>query len=586
MAREKLLACKTAETVVFGLLIGLLLSPVTAQRDCPPVEVRNPEGNYLIPGVWGDIPYAAETTGPALDAYIQQGEQTRPGVIVIHGGRWTSGSRVSFVGQFLELLTEAGFHWFSIDYRKGPRHPWPAALQDVKAALRFVRCNAAEFRLDPDRIVLWGEDSGGHLAAMLAAEKPAGVQGVVTFGAPFDLAGLDWMQDDAVLNEYFGAVSYADPAHCAPPDSQLECLLKSATPINHVTEGMPAALVIHGSRDSEVPPAQSERWCRAIEDRAGDCRVLLVNGGIHRPENWTPALWSYKQEAVRWLYRTLGAGPFEHQPYPSQKLHKDIVYSSPAGLSGRLELKLDAFVPDGPGPFPGVILIHGGGWEAGNKVTYLAPLLEPLSKAGFAWFSIDYRLTPKYRHHQQLKDVRRAIRWVRAHADRFRVDPERLALLGESAGAQLAVQVATAACPGREQAPDPVERGSCEIQAVVSFYGVYDFPTMVTDASPGSLANRLFGVDRLDDHTGKLLRRYSPLYHIDPRMPPLLLIHGTNEPLWQQAVRLEQRLIEVGADYRLIALEGAPHGMENWEGHPEWQGYQSTLIDWLRRKLR
>ena len=100
-------------------------------------------------------------------------------------------------------------------------------------------------------------------------------------------------------------------------------------------------------------------------------------------------------------------------------------------------------VPPGDGPFAGVILAHGGGWEAGDKVTYLTPILEPLARAGLAWFSIDYRLTPEYRHPQQLDDLRRAIRYVRHHAASFGVEPGRLAVLGESASGQMVAQLAT-----------------------------------------------------------------------------------------------------------------------------------------------
>ena len=69
-------------------------------------------------------------------------------------------------------------------------------------------------------------------------------------------------------------------------------------------------------------------------------------------------------------------------------------------------------------------------------------------------------------------------------------------------------------------------------------------------------------------------------------MPPLLLIHGTNEQLWAQGTAMRDRLREVGARHELFALEGAPHGMENWEGHPEWAHYKTKLVEWLSEQLR
>ncbi len=74
------------------------------------------------------------------------------------------------------------------------------------------------------------------------------------------------------------------------------------------------------------------------------------------------------------------------------ELRKDVEYGKVEGVS----LKLDASIPDGPGPFPTAILVHGGGWEAGDKQTYITYIFEPLSEAGFAWFSIDYRLAPEH----------------------------------------------------------------------------------------------------------------------------------------------------------------------------------------------
>jgi acetyl esterase/lipase len=118
--------------------------------------------------------------------------------------------------------------------------------------------------------------------------------------------------------------------------------------------------------------------------------------------------------------------------------------------------------------------------------------------------------------------------------------------------------------------------------AAVSFYGVYDFLPMVTDASPRSLLVRLFRMASLDEEARRVLRRYSPLYNVRRDMVPMLLIHGTNERLWEQGVAMQKRLQQAGAPGELYALEGAPHGMENWEGRPEWQSYKAKLVAWLR----
>ena len=503
----------------------MLLATAPAPPDCLPVRVANPEGNYLVPGAQGGITYRrAGGVELTLDAYVQRAGGVRPAVLVLPGG-WTAGSRVAFVGQILETLTRAGFNWFSLDYRRAGPGSSAEALDDVRAALAFVRCHAAEFRIDPSRVAVLGEDAGAQLAALLAAEKPLGLRAAVLIGGFY-----------------------------AREKAPLESL---------VSAGMPAVLIVHGTADTEAPPAEAARFCDAVRAATGRCDHEPVAQGIHRAENWRPAQWLYKPRMAEWLAARLDLARADHEPYTGT-LRKDLAYDADRGL------ELDAYVPPGPGPFPGVILVHGGGWEAGDKVTYIAPLFEPLARAGFAWFSIDYRLTPEVRHPAQMDDLRRAVAFVRAGADEFRVDPGRLAVVGESASGQMAALLAT---------EDPA------LAAVVSFYGVYDLPAMVTDASPRSLLRRLFGREQLDDEARAVLQRFSPLFHVSARMPPILLIHGTNERLWAQGVAMRDRLAAVGAAHELVALEGAPHGMENWEGRPEWAGYKQKLVEWLRQRL-
>lgn len=520
-------------------------------REGPAIVARNPDGNYLVPGVLGDVVYRrVDGVELALDAYLQKQGTSRPGVVVVHGGGGTSGSRIARVGQLLEMLTTAGFSWFSIDYRLAPEHPFPAALDDLRAALEFVRAHAAELRIDPDRVAVLGEDTGAQLAALLAAERPPGLRAVVSLGGIYE----------------------------AP--------LASASPLHRVTAGMPTLLIVHGGADTDVPLGQARRYRDALTEAGVPVDIVEVPGAIHAVENWWPSQWGYKDRVVEWLSDALDLDEPRFEPYEDERLRKNVAYGTFPTTEGEPgELLLDAWIPPGEGPFPGVVLAHGGGWEAGDKVTYLTPILEPLSRAGLAWFSIDYRLTPEVRHPQQLDDLRRAVRYVRHHAADFRVDPRRLAMLGESASGQMVAQLATGPCPGIADAPDPVDREPCTVAAAVSFYGVYDFGPLVRDASPRSLLARLFGRTTLDEESRLLMRRYSPLYHAHRAMPPLLLIHGTNEMLWDQGVAFARKLEEVGADHELVRLDGAPHGMESWEGHPEWSGYKRKLVDWLEKRL-
>jgi acetyl esterase len=500
---------------------------------CPALRVRNPAGNYIVPGVQGDIPYSGDL---ALDAYIQRGESRRPAVIVVHGGAWTAGSRSAHVGQMLELLTQGGYHWFSLDYRLGGLTRYEESLADLRAAIAFIRCRAGELGIDADQLVLLGEDSGAHLAALLAAERPAGVIGGILVGGFYDLAAIPSL-----------------PRELSPD------VLKRAAPIDRLVSKMPRLLVVHGGADNEAPVEQARRYCLDVTRLQGNCRFVEVSGASHRSENWWPSQWSYKRELVSWLSSLTSRPVPAHQPRAGA-IQKDIVYTP--------GLKLDAFVPQSSKPVPAVIVAHGGGWEAGDKVTYVTPMFEPLARAGIAWFSIDYRLTPDATNQDQIDDVREAIRFVRAVHARFNIDPARIFLLGESASAQIVTLIAT---------------DDSRLAGVVSFYGVYDLPLMVTDASPRSLLVRLFRRTVLDDESREVLRTYSPLYRARKGMPPILLVNGTGERLWPQAEAFAKRLSELGVPHEVVALAGAPHGMENWEGRAEWTTYKPRVVEWMLR---
>src|SRR5215472_4939157 len=109
---------------------------------------------------------------------------------------------------------------------------------------------------------------------------------------------------------------------------------------------------------------------------------------------------------------------------------KDVEFARPGGKA----LLLDLHVPDGPGPFPAAILVHGGGFDEGSRSTNVRPLFDVLANAGFAWFSIDYRMAPEFKFPQASEDMATAIRWVRANAKEYHVDPAKVAIIGESAG--------------------------------------------------------------------------------------------------------------------------------------------------------
>jgi alpha-L-fucosidase 2 len=256
-------------------------------------------------------------------------------------------------------------------------------------------------------------------------------------------------------------------------------------------------------------------------------------------------------------------------------LKTDIEYGTAAGES----LKLDAYVPEGTGPFPAVILVHGGGWTTGDKSGgprkgFMAPMHAPLEKAGFAWFSINYRLAPKHKYPACIEDVETAIRWVKAHAKEYRLDPKRIALSGESAGGHL---VGLAAVRMDD---------STRLAAVVPFYGVFE---MASIAVPGQALPRavgaLFGRETIDDSLLPVLREASPITHVKPGLPPMLLVHGDADRTvpHDQSTKFLAKLREAGVPSELITIPGGPHGMLPWDAiAPD---FKDRVVAWLVKTL-
>jgi acetyl esterase len=252
---------------------------------------------------------------------------------------------------------------------------------------------------------------------------------------------------------------------------------------------------------------------------------------------------------------------------------KDVEFAHPGGV----RLTLDAHIPDGAGPFPATILVHGGGWVAGDKQQYITYIFQPLSDAGFAWFSINYRLAPEFKFPADSDDVESAISFVRNNAAMYKVDPGKIALIGESAGGHLVSYVGARSGP------------SARVAAVVSMYGIHDFVAAAVEWKP--LPHELldlFGISAVNAQNVPLLIKASPVVYISKDMPPFLLMHGSKDEdvPYMQSVEMCDKMKEAGAHCDLITIQGAPHGMDHWESHSEWLWYKKALVEWLKQTLR
>src|SRR5687768_14792301 len=199
----------------------------------------------------------------------------RPAILAIHGGAWRGGDK-AWGSSFAEELCPYGYVVFSINYRVSsrPGGTWPAQIEDVQKALRYIRANAARFRVDPDRIASLGMSAGGHLATMVALrDDPAGPHGRVSTGVNLDGEHDMTMPPEQVMND-FDAILTAVLGH-APPFSEAE--LRDISTVTFVRPDV-ALLTVHGAGDDNVYVAQGERITAALRSRGAEAEFVRIEG--------------------------------------------------------------------------------------------------------------------------------------------------------------------------------------------------------------------------------------------------------------------------------------------------------------------
>lgn len=252
---------------------------------------------------------------------------------------------------------------------------------------------------------------------------------------------------------------------------------------------------------------------------------------------------------------------------------KDITYA----VRGAEELKLDIIRPaTGDGPFPAVVCIHGGAWRGGKRGD-MHSIMRSLASRGYIAVSPQYRLCPKEIFPAQVHDVKEAMRWVRSHAAEQKIDPERIAALGASAGAHLALMLGVTdpndglegLAEGAKDAP------STRVQAVVNIFGptelgADDIPEiskpLVKDFLGGTPAEK-------PDLTAKA----SPITFLTKDDPPILTFQGTLDPLvpHTQALKLGEKMTAMKVPGRVELLIGEGHG---WRGAEMERTLNQTVL--------
>lgn len=263
-------------------------------RAAPPNRVegrgpRLPEGAKAL----RDIPYVkGGHAAQVLDLYLPPGADAAakplPLVVWVHGGAWLAGNKAQCPA--LPLLGR-GYAVASVEYRLSPVATFPAQIHDCKAAIRWLKANAQQYRLDPERIGAWGSSAGGHLVALLGTS--AGVKEmdgdlgdhkdlstrvacVVDFFGPTDFTR---MRNSGRIDH--DAANSPESKLIGGPVQQNKDKAAKANPITYIGKGMPPFLIMHGDKDETVPPNQSELLAEALKKNGSDVTYKVIEGAGH-----------------------------------------------------------------------------------------------------------------------------------------------------------------------------------------------------------------------------------------------------------------------------------------------------------------
>lgn len=553
--------------------------------------------------IYKDIPYVDGSTLSAQTLDIQlpsTGQAPYPVVVYIHGGAWVIGDKTdSETRTALNAALSQGYAVVSINYRLAQNAKWPAQIYDCKAAIRFLRANADKYGFNPDQIAVWGASAGGHLAqfmgvtngmdrfedlSMGSAEYSSDVQAVISNYGISDLTKWD-------MPEWLNGITTTgkDPITTLLGDNYTREQALDASPITHVSENTVPMFIAHGMNDNLVNPDESTVFAEKLIEVIGDEKV----------DTFFPAVAQHADEAfwnsadvikldLNFLQKRFR--PTENLDSPENKRpdnwtvdlsgypNKDLGVSY---ANDSATQKLHVVMPENAqGPTPLIIFVHGGGFAGGNSsgssVLYTAGgALQALDK-GYAVAMVDYRCSPEANFPKPIHDVKAAIRYLRANAEKYNLDPNNFAIWGESAGGLIVDFVGTT---NNNPAYEDLSMGnpgvSSAVQAVVSWYAITDMTTQRN----AQYCPAWLGFPQSQNI--EVAKDASPINHVTADAPAFYLQHGMadNEVEYQDSVRLYESLKAAtgNENTKLDLFPGITHAVKKFLSESNC----SKIITWL-----
>ncbi len=302
-----------------------------------PPQRANPRVTETVRVQW-DVPYAG-TDNPRqrLDLFLPKspnGDKPLPVVVWIHGGAWRAGDKRSGTGKLAELAASGNYAGVSVAYRLTGEAIWPTQIHDCKAAIRWIRGNAAKYNLDPQRIGVWGSSAGGHLVAMLGTSGDVkdlegdlgqhGDQGsrvtcVVDYFGPSDL--LTMGQYPSRMDH--DAANSPESLLVGGPLQETKEAAREASPTSYVSKDDPPFLIVHGDKDPLVPHNQSVRLHAALKRADVDVLFITVKGAGHggfRGEELPRRVKAFFEKHLRGRDSEISEEPITQDDAPTRQL--------------------------------------------------------------------------------------------------------------------------------------------------------------------------------------------------------------------------------------------------------------------------